>query len=100
MPSGQIDGWSVLLASAQRGGLFGDQDVEFESFSNPSGILCQCFPFGSEDGIFESIGGLTYNLDAPGTWTVSGTGVPEPASRTLLIAGLVSLAGLALKKAL
>jgi hypothetical protein len=39
------------------------------------------------------------NLDLPGTWAVSsGTSVPEPASGTLLIAGLVGLAGLALKK--
>jgi PEP-CTERM motif len=95
---GQIDGWSVLLAGVQRGSPLGELDVEFESFSNPSGILCPCFPSGSEDGVFESIGGLSYNLGPPGTWTVSG--VPEPASRTLLIAGLAGLAGLALKKAL
>jgi PEP-CTERM motif len=39
------------------------------------------------------------NLNMPGTWAVSsGTSVPEPASGTLLIAGLVGLAGLALKK--
>jgi hypothetical protein len=39
---------------------------------------------------------------ASGVWTVSttGTNVPEPASGMLLIAGLVGLAGLALKKAI
>jgi hypothetical protein len=94
---GQIEGWSVLLYGVQHGP-FGEQDVEFESFNNPSGILCRCFPLGSDDGIFESIGGLSLNFGPPGTWAVSGA--PEPASGTLLIAGLVGLAGLALKKSL
>jgi hypothetical protein len=58
-----------------------------------SGILCGCFPFGPTEHIFESIGGLSYNLDAPGTWAES-----EPASGILLSASLAGLAVLVLKK--
>jgi hypothetical protein len=83
--AGAIDGWLIfvgggggfaILTTTQRGD-------EFE--------------FDSTDGHDD------FGADGPnGSWTVSttGTNVPEPASGTLLIAGLVSLAGLALKKAL
>jgi hypothetical protein len=93
--SGQIDGWNVLVTGSEYDG------VIIESFSNPSGILCSCYPFGSEDDVavvdFPILVLITYT---PGTWSVSTTGidVPESATGTLLIAGLVGLAGLALKK--
>lgn len=54
--SGQIDGWAILVAGGPHSAApFGEADVGIESFSNPSGILCLCFPFGSEDYIFESL---------------------------------------------
>ena len=59
--------------------------------------------FGADDGLGD--GGLKFFFGADaggiGFWTSStSTGVPEPTSGTLLIAGLVGLVGLALKKAL
>jgi hypothetical protein len=59
--------------------------------------------FQQIDTLFDhSTAGEASNSQDPGTWTVSttGTNVPEPTSGTLLIAGLLGLAGLALKRAI
>jgi hypothetical protein len=67
------------------GGPGGDQIV-FGSPNPPNGLKF----FGAAD-----------SFGAGGSWTAStSTDIPEPASGTLLIAGLVGLAGLALKKSL
>jgi hypothetical protein len=83
--AGAIDFWDIFVGDSGGFALsatssFGDE-----------------FEFDSTDG-HDSLGAV----GPAGTWTVSttGTSVPEPASGTLLIAGLVGLAGLALKKSL
>jgi hypothetical protein len=91
--AGAIDNWGIdMVAQIGNGeiaeifsGPGGDQRV-FGAPNPPNGIKF----FGAADTF------------ASGVWTVSttGTNVPEPASGTLLIAGLVGLAGLALKKLL
>ena len=107
--SGLIEGWGVDV-TGEFCCFLGDKfDIEIGSAfpddfrlifngldsviaSNGSGSIHGTGPF--EDSAL--------NFNQPGTWTVSttGTNVPEPASGTLLIAGLVALAGLALKKSL
>jgi hypothetical protein len=99
--SGQIVGWDVsITGDARFNGL--PALVNINSYSHTA------FNTGEEaaddlSGNSPVLGGAgnLENLNTPGTWTVStrGTNVPEPASGTLLIAGLVGLAGLALKKA-
>jgi hypothetical protein len=88
---GDVDFWNITIRGSE---------VDFFSFSSP-------IPIGggfSGDAISPPVplSGFLDNSGEPGTWTVSttGTSVPEPASGTLLIAGLVGLAGVALKKSL
>jgi hypothetical protein len=90
--AGVIDSWSIDMtggggAEIVSGAPTFDDELEF----------------GADDGLGD--GGLKFffgaDAGAIGFWTAStSTGIPEPASGTLLIAGLVSLAGLALKKSL
>ncbi|HZC66106.1 MAG TPA: hypothetical protein VE545_06010 [Candidatus Dormibacteraeota bacterium] len=94
--AGAIDNWAIDMIDMLDaggdiaefvGGPDGDQ-IFFGSPNPPNGLKF----FGAADS-FGAIPG--------GFWTAStSTGVPEPASGTLLISGLVGLAGLALKKSL
>jgi PEP-CTERM motif len=92
--SGRIVNWDISVES------------EYDLFSydtfNRSASCPTCTPFADDNFFGYSGEGISSNIDNPGTWTMSTTGtkVPEPGSGTLLIAGLVGLAGLALKKAL
>ncbi len=101
--AGQIDGWSVLVIGSEplEGGEFTET---IETFSNLLGTLEPSEkPFFAEDKVSaDHSPDFEETLNEPGRWTVSttGTSVPEPTSGTLLIAGLVGLAGLALKKTL
>jgi hypothetical protein len=91
--TGVIDSWGINLIDVLDAGgdiaeIFsgpGDDQRLFGSPNPPNGLKF----FGAADSF------------ASGVWTISmtGTNVPEPASGTLLIAGLVGLA-LALKKSL
>jgi hypothetical protein len=65
----------------------GEDQLDFGAPILPNGFK---FYLGADNG------GATTS----GFWTASTSTVPEPASGTLLIAGLVGLAGLALKKSL
>ena len=108
--SGQIVNWNIFVQGEFEG--FFNYDTENMSASCPKNHAprhfyrfadrrAKCALF-ADDNVFGYAGeGLSSNMDDPGKWTVSttGTNVPEPASGTLLIAGLVGLAGLALKKA-
>jgi hypothetical protein len=101
--SGQIDGWNVVVVGGEAL-VGGDIFATIETFSNLFGTLDPSEkPFFAEDKLTINISAdFEEALNEPGMWTVSttGTNVPEPASGTLLIAGLVSLAALALKKSL
>ena len=70
-------------------------------FGSPGGDQLQLgFP-NPPNGIKFFGGADSFGVIPGGVWTAStSTGIPEPASGTLLIAGLVGLAGLALKKSL
>ena len=99
--AGQIDKWSISLIGSEFGPAFLTLFTGFGLSECPNPHFCT--PIKNEDTVFNPTNETqTTNLDHPGTWTVSttGTNVPEPASGTLLIAGLVGLAGLAWKKAL
>jgi hypothetical protein len=41
-----------------------------------------------------------YNFNQPGTWTVSGVAIPEPSSAPLLVAGLLGLVAVVLRRKL
>jgi hypothetical protein len=101
--AGQIDKWAISLT----GGTFVPPVISLSTVfglricTGPNPDTCTAILF--EDGVTNPVNETeASNQDHPGTWTVSttGTNVPEPAGGTLLIAGLVGLAGLALKKAL
>ena len=90
--AGVIDSWSIDMT--------GDGGAEI---SSGAPTFDDELEFGADDGLGD--GGLKFFFGADaggiGFWTAStSTGVPEPTSGTLLIAGLVGLAGLALKKSL
>ena len=90
--AGVIDSWSIDMTGA------GGAEI-----SSGAPTFNDELEFGADDGLGD--GGLKFFFGADaggiGFWTAStSTGVPEPTSGTLLIAGLVGLAGLALKKAL
>jgi PEP-CTERM motif len=96
--TGQIDLWNILVEGDSTKG--GDAVIYF---SSPGFAQAQVCPSCSYDSLFLSTNEYYYyNLNDSGSWTISTTGnsVPEPTSGTLLIAGLVGLAGLALKKSL
>jgi hypothetical protein len=93
--AGAIDSWSIDMVDMLSNG----EIAEIFSFPGDDQRV-----FGAPDGLPDN--GFKFFADADslasGIWTVSttGTNVSEPASGTLLIAGLVGLAGLALKKSL
>jgi hypothetical protein len=97
---GQIDRWDISVTGHAN---FTDGPVVIiRTFSNLAFVLGEDAEddVSSNDTLLGEPGELE-NLNMPGTWAIaSSTGVPEPASGTLLIAGLVGLAGLALKKSL
>ncbi len=93
--AGVIDSWSIDMVDELGGGV--------AEISSGAPTFDDELEFGADDGLGD--GGLKFffgaDAGAIGFWTAStSTGVPEPASGTLLIAGLVGLAGLALKKSL
>jgi hypothetical protein len=95
--AGVIDGWGLNLVDP-----LPDGEIA-EIFGGPGGDqLVIGGPDGLGDGGFKFfLGADTLGTTDVAVWTVStSTGIPEPASGTLLIAGLVGLAGLALKKSL
>lgn len=95
--SGVIDGWGMDLFDT-----LGDGEIaEIFSSSNLVDQLLFGGPDGLGDGGFKFfLGADTFGTTDVGFWTAStSTGVPEPASGALLIAGLVGLA-VALKKSL
>jgi hypothetical protein len=96
--AGVIDSWGIDMVEMLGGG-----EVA-EIFSGPGEDQLD---FGAPDGLGDGFLKFFFGADnqggatTPGFWTAStSTGVPEPASGALLIAGLVGLAGLALKKSL
>jgi len=92
--SGQIINWNIFVQGAF--GFF-NYDTYNMSASCPT-----CAPF-ADDNVFGYAGeGISSNMDDPGTWTVSTTaaGVPEPSAVTLLLAGIIGLSTLALRKSL
>ena len=93
--AGVIDSWSIDMIENLGGGV--------AEISSGAPTFNDELEFGADDGLGD--GGLKFFFGADaggiGFWTSStSTGVPEPTSGTLLIAGLVGLVGLALKKAL
>ena len=90
--SGQIVNWNLFVE--------GDFDLFYYDTYNRSAICPTCGPF-ADDSFFGYAGeGISSNMNNPGTWTVSTTApaVPEPSTVTLLLAGLIALSTLALKK--
>jgi hypothetical protein len=91
--AGVIDGWGInmvdMLADSEMAEILSGPDRDYANLGAPNPPNGLKLFFGAD------------TPSGPGVWTVStSTGVLEPASGTLLIAGLVGLAGLALKKSL
>jgi hypothetical protein len=86
--TGAIDAWFIALSDSDNFFIIGTTYIPTDFFQQIDTIYDQST---SSNG---------YNLHDPGTWRMSSSNVPEPATGILLIAGLVGLAGLALKKSL
>jgi hypothetical protein len=93
-PAGVIDNWGInmidpLDAVGSIAEMFsgpGEDQLIFGSPNPPNGLK---FYFGADN-----LGG-----DTVGFWTAStSTGIPEPSTVTLLIAGMIGLLSLGLKK--
>jgi hypothetical protein len=94
--AGAIDGWAIAV-----GETLDDGDIAVIFTANEVGDQLSFGSPNPPNGFKFFMGADTFGATTSGFWTVStSTGVPEPASGTLLIAGLVGLAGLALKKSL
>jgi hypothetical protein len=95
--AGVIDSWGIdmveMLGGAEIAEIFSGPRVDQLVFGDPDGL--------PDNGLKFFLGADAFGATTSGIWTASTSrGVPEPASGILLIAGLVGLAGLALKKAL
>jgi hypothetical protein len=94
--AGVIDSWGIDMVDMLDAG--GDI-VEF--FGGPGGDQLVLGTPNPPNGLKFFGAADSFGVTPGGFWTAStSTGVPEPTSGTLLIAGLVGLAGLALKKTL
>jgi hypothetical protein len=93
--AGAIDSWSIVLVESIGNGefayIFSSPGEDQLDFAGPDGYDGGLKPFFGAD----NIGGPT----TPGVWTAStSAGVPEPSTFTLLIAGMIGLLSLGLRK--